>query len=94
MRILLVTSRYPVPAWRGNQVRAIEWLSALSTSDVLLMCPPEGGGGSEPIQAKVAPFSSSPIDRAIGLLRAAASGRPFQEGLYDSGGARRAIAVW
>ncbi|MDX2438728.1 MAG: glycosyltransferase [Acidobacteriota bacterium] len=92
MRILLVTSRYPVPAWRGNQVRAIEWLSALSTSDVLLMCPPEGGGGSEPIQAKVAPFSSSPIDRAIGLLRAAASGRPFQEGLYDGGGARRAIA--
>lgn len=92
MRVVLVTSRYPAPAWRGNQVRAIEWLSALSTDEVHLVCPPAGKGAAEIQSVEVVTLSSSPLARGTGLLRAAASGMPFQEGLYDSAEARRVLA--
>jgi glycosyltransferase involved in cell wall biosynthesis len=92
MRVLLVTSRHPVPPWRGNQVRTTEWLSALSDLDLHLVCPPAGGGMAGAPQARVTNYRLSPVGQAIGLLRAAVSGRPLQEGLYDSGAARRTVA--
>ncbi len=92
MRVLLVASRYPVPAWRGNQVRTMEWLSALSDHDLHLVCPSPGGGIVEARSVGVATWRRSPVGRAIGLLRAAVSGRPLQEGLYDSAAARRLVA--
>jgi glycosyltransferase involved in cell wall biosynthesis len=92
MRVLLVTSRHPVPPWRGNQVRTMEWLSALSDHDLHLVCPSAGGGIAETPPAGVTNYRLSPAGRAIGLLRAAVSGRPLQEGLYDSAAARRTVA--
>jgi glycosyltransferase involved in cell wall biosynthesis len=92
MRVLLVTSRHPVPPWRGNQVRTMEWLSALTDHDVHLVCPAAGGGFAEAPPARVTIYRPAPVGRAIGLLRAAVSGRPLQEGLYDSTAARRTVA--
>jgi len=92
MRVLLVTSRYPVPSWRGNQVRTMEWLSALSGCELLLACPQANGGGAGSFSAGVLFYPLSAAGRAAGLLRTAASGKPLQEGLYDSGGSRRAVA--
>ncbi|MCG6948879.1 MAG: glycosyltransferase [Acidobacteria bacterium] len=91
MRVLLVASRSPVPAWRGNQARTVEWLEALAGHDLALVCP----GTSEPFQvpARVTwmPHSLSPAARSLGLARAAIAGHPLQEGLYDSGAARRVV---
>jgi glycosyltransferase involved in cell wall biosynthesis len=92
MRVLLVTSRYPVPAWRGNQVRTIEWASALYDCEMLVACPRATGADAEALSVEVEFYPLSPGRRAIGLLRAAVSGRPFQEGVYDSTGSRRAVA--
>ncbi len=92
MRVLLVTSRHPVPPWRGNQVRTTEWLAALADHDLQLVCPPASGGIAEAPHTRVATYRLPPVGRAIGLLRAAVSGRPLQEGLYDSGPARRTVA--
>jgi len=92
MRVLLVTSRYPVPSWRGNQVRTMEWLSALSDCDLLLACPQSTGRDAGSFSTEVQFYPLSAAGRAAGLLRAAASGRPLQEGMYDGGRARRAVA--
>jgi glycosyltransferase involved in cell wall biosynthesis len=42
MRVLIVTSRFPLPARRGNQVRTLEWLRALAAEQVALVCPRPG----------------------------------------------------
>jgi len=89
MRVLLVTSRFPLPPWRGNQVRTIEWLQALRGHDLALVCPESPGGSSGGLPADVNQYSPSVASRSAGLLRAAVSGLPLQEGLYDSGIARR-----
>ena len=93
MRVLLVTSRFPLPPWRGNQVRTIEWLEALHGHDLSLVCPQppiRPGGG---LKADVSHYSLSAVSRCTGLLRAAVSGLPLQEGLYDGGTARRAVSA-
>ncbi|MEJ2581952.1 MAG: glycosyltransferase, partial [Acidobacteriota bacterium] len=91
MRVLLVVSRSPVPAWRGNQARTVEWLEALAGHDVGLVCP--GAGESSPVPDRITwmPHRLSPAARSLGLARAAIAGRPLQEGLYDSGSARRVV---
>jgi glycosyltransferase involved in cell wall biosynthesis len=92
MRVLLVTSRHPVPPWRGNQVRTMEWLSALADHDLHLVCPEAGRGIAEAPPARVTTYRLPPVGRVIGLVGAAVSGRPLQEGLYDTGAARRTVA--
>jgi hypothetical protein len=92
MRVLLVTSRFPLPPWRGNQVRTIEWLQALRGHDLALVCPESPGGSSGGLPADVIQYSPSVASRSAGLLRAAVSGLPMQEGLYDSGIARQTVS--
>ncbi len=92
MRVLLITSRFPLPPWRGNQVRTIEWLQALRGHDLALVCPEAPGGSSGGLAADVSHYSPSAVSRGAGLLRAAVSGLPMQEGLYDSGIARRTVS--
>ena len=92
MRVLLITSRYPAPAWRGNQVRTMEWLSALSGCECRLVCPAAVHGVSDLKPVEVESFPLSRIGQGVGLLKAAASGKPFQEGLYDRGEARQLLA--
>ncbi len=89
MRVLLVTSRFPLPPWRGNQVRTIEWLQALCGHDLALMCPESPDGSSGGLAADVSHYSPGVASRSAGVLRAAVSGLPIQEGLYGSGIARR-----
>jgi len=93
MRVLLVTSRFPLPAWRGNQVRTVEWLEALRGHDLGLVCPEPPDRTRGELPAEVSHYSVGAISRCTGLLRAAVSGLPLQEGLYDSGTARRALSA-
>ena len=92
MRVLLVTSRFPLPPWRGNQVRTIEWLQALRGYDLALVCPESPGGSIGGLPADVNIYSPSVASRSAGLLRATVLGLPMQEGLYGSGIARRAVS--
>ena len=92
MRVLLVTSRYPLPARRGNQVRTMEWAGALAENELGLMCPAAGGPPPSLFQFKWMPYRLGTASRASGLLRAAAGGRPLQEGIYDTAAARRIVA--
>ena len=93
MRVLLVTSRFPLPAWRGNQVRTVEWLEALRGHDLGLACPEPPDRTSGELPAEVSHYSLGAISRCTGLLRAAVSGLPLQEGLYDSGTAQRVLSA-
>ncbi len=91
MRILLVTTRFPLPAWRGQQVRTVEWLDALRDHHVALVCP-EGVGASGLNGVDLYSYRSSAVSRVWAALRHAGLGRfPVQEGLYATGAARRAV---
>jgi glycosyltransferase involved in cell wall biosynthesis len=92
MRMLLITSRHPRPAWRGNQVRTVEWIEALAGHDVAVVCPGPAVDAHDPLPADFLPFRLGPAARVAGLLRAAFAGRPLQEGLYASAAGRRAVA--
>ena len=93
MRILLVTSRYPLPPWRGNQVRTVEWLDALGEHDVTLVCPKPETKSPGGIAADLQTFPRGLLPQSKGLLVAGFAGLPLQEGLYDSRAARRAVAA-
>lgn len=92
MRVLLVTSRNPMPAWRGNQVRTVEWLEALTGHQLAVVCPDGGGSPNLSSQISWTPYRLQPATQVVGLCRAALSDRPMQEGLYDTGASRRAVA--
>ena len=88
-RILLVTSRWPWPPWRGNQVRTVQWAEALRDHSLAIVAP---GGEDAPEGAPEMLVHRSPVPaRAVGLLSAVARGRPLQEGLYAPADARRAV---
>lgn len=96
MRVLLVTSRFPLPARRGNQVRTLEWLRALAAEEVALVCPQPG----EPDELQrldhnrlgLWTHGSGPGERSAAIAAAALSGRPLQEGLYATRSARKALS--
>ena len=91
MRVLLVASRYPVPAWRGNQVRTVEWLDALAEHELTLVCPrPAREASLSPGVRSLFDPTAKP-ERGIGLLRALFSSRPLQEGLYDTNRSRSLV---
>ena len=93
MRILLVSSRFPWPAWRGNQLRTVQWLDALAEHDCLLVCPPsadDADPGTHQVAIRHLPATAG---RAVlGVASAILRGRPAQEGFYDSAAARRVVA--
>jgi glycosyltransferase involved in cell wall biosynthesis len=93
MRVVLVSSRYPWPRRRGNQARSLEWLRALAGHELRLLCPAPAGQRSPEEPAGVLCWRSGPPATVRGLLAAAASGRPLQEGLYDCAAARRLVAA-
>ncbi|HVT57693.1 MAG TPA: glycosyltransferase [Thermoanaerobaculia bacterium] len=85
MRILLVTSRYPWPPRRGDQLRAAQMVELLSADhEVTLLAPaPAAGQGPPPPGARVEIYE---MDRGValagGLARAAGRGLPLQSGLF------------
>lgn len=96
LRILIVTSRFPYPSWRGNQVRTSEWLAALKDHQRVVVCPnPDGIDDArrlrdEGIEAVV--YANSNAGRVAGIAGAIAGGNPLQEGLYATSAAKRAVA--
>ncbi len=91
MRILLVTTRFPMPAWRGQQVRTVEWMEALRDHSLALVCP-EGDGAQELEGIDLHTYGSPAHSRMWAALRHSGIGSlPVQEGLYASGAARRAV---
>ena len=93
MRVLLITSRSPVPVWRGNQARTAEWLSALADHELALVCPSFGAQPPPSLLVEWLTYRLGVAPRAAGFVRAAATGRPLQEGLYDTGAGRRTVAL-
>jgi glycosyltransferase involved in cell wall biosynthesis len=92
MRVLLISSRYPLPPWRGNQVRTVQWLEALSQDEVRLVSPAASKRRLTGRPPSVSCISVSNAGRLRGLVRAVLLGRPLQEALYDAAGARRTVA--
>ncbi len=93
MKILLVSSRYPLPPWRGNQLRTLQWLDALDDHERLLVCPNgDDGSASVPTGVRLVALPGGGFGAAGGLVAALFRGRPAQEGIYGTAGARKALA--
>jgi glycosyltransferase involved in cell wall biosynthesis len=92
MRVALISSRYPFPPWRGNQVRTVEWIEALSQHRLDIICPRPDGEALRDVAAGFHHYPLGLVSRAGSLLRAAVAGRPLQEGLFESGPARRFVS--
>ncbi len=93
MKLLLVSSRYPWPPWRGNQLRTIQWLDALQGHERLLICPPaddaaDPAGGD--VELRLLPGIGAAS--AIGVGTAVLAGRPAQEGLYATAAGKKLVA--
>ncbi len=93
MKLLLVSSRFPWPPWRGNQLRTVQWIGALAEHDHLLLCPPaDDMTGVALCDAEFRDLPTSVAAKAFGMAAAILRGRPAQEGLYDSSSSRKAVA--
>lgn len=94
MRLLLVTSRFPLPPWRGNQVRTIQWLEALAEHHVEVVCPAgEQNQDLSGLSAAVHTYDVGRVPQVMGVFSAGVRGLPFQEGLYDVPAAARALGA-
>ncbi len=96
MRILLVTSRFPLPPWRGNQVRTLQWLRALEEHELTVIAPwPGQASPAERLRleygASVVTYRLGPAASAFGAAGALMAGRPVQEGLFHGGAGRAAV---
>jgi hypothetical protein len=87
MKILLVTSRYPWPPRRGDQMRAVQMLDFLADEhEVTLLAP--APGSDQPAPAEGAPYQVElyrPGGGAAflaGMARAVAKRLPLQTGLF------------
>jgi len=90
--VLMITTRFPYPPWRGQQVRTAEWLAALRGRRLGLVTPVSADGGADvPEGIELFTHRASLAERGAGLVTAAMSGRPLQEGPYDHRSARRAV---
>jgi glycosyltransferase involved in cell wall biosynthesis len=95
MRVLIVTSRFPLPAWRGNQVRTVEWLKALEGCRRAVVCPEPVDRGAvaelETMCEVAYPLRLRFLDRIPAAATALTAGLPVQEGIYRTVGALRAV---
>jgi glycosyltransferase involved in cell wall biosynthesis len=86
MKILLVTSRYPWPPRRGDQMRAVQLLDALSGEHELTLLAPEPAAGqaSPPSDTPYRVELYRPRRAALlaGLARALARRLPLQAALF------------
>jgi glycosyltransferase involved in cell wall biosynthesis len=95
MRVLLITSRFPVPRRRGNQVRTGEWLAALRDCQLGLVAPAPRRRATltDPSLHRVTTFLYPPglLAPPLGAVAALLRRRPVQEGLYATAAAHRAL---
>ena len=102
MKILLVTCRYPWPARRGDQMRAVQFLEALSVRHELhLLTPPPDGAtqvGAAPGAESMTETSGVEVEiydpgrPALQAVRGALAGQPVQAGLFQSPDLERRVA--
>lgn len=91
MKILLVTCRYPWPARRGDQMRAVQFLRALRGHEVCLLTPAATDGGMEPPEG-VRVETYDPGSGSLGALGSALSGGPLQSGIFLSSDLKKKAA--
>lgn len=98
MRILLVVSRYPWPARRGDQLRTVQTLESLREEHRITLLAPEPGPESEAPPSQLAEGVRQVLyrprslpGRMLGVARAFFLGLPLQCGLYDSPDLRRKV---
>ncbi|HYO16058.1 MAG TPA: glycosyltransferase family 4 protein [Thermoanaerobaculia bacterium] len=96
MRILLVTSRYPWPPRRGDQIRAVQMLDFLSGEHEVTLLTPVPGKGQAPPPENL-PYRIElyqPGGRATlfsGMARSVVKNQPLQSGLFYGADLRRKI---
>ena len=87
MKILLVTSRYPWPPRRGDQMRAVQMLDFLASEHEVTLLTPEPGPGQPPPPAG-APYKvelyrpTRGATSLFGMGRVLARNLPLQSGLF------------
>jgi len=94
--MLLVTSRFPLPPWRGNQVRTVQWLRALGGHRIAVVAPePEDRSLEDEIRAEhgveIFTYRAGGAGALLGAAGALVGGRPLQEGLFHLSSARSAL---
>jgi polysaccharide biosynthesis protein PslH len=96
LEILLVTSRYPWPARRGDQIRTRQTLELLAPEHRVTLLTPRPAGGQPPLR----PFSGLEVltyrpgagpAKWLGVAGAAVRGLPLQSGLFVSSDLRRQL---
>lgn len=96
MRVLLVTSRYPWPARRGDQLRAVQHLEHLAPRhEVTLLTPEPPSGqvapGKPPAGTVIHTYRVRRREVLTGLWRVVGRGLPFQNALFSSTELRRKL---
>ena len=74
MNVLLMSSRFPWPAYSGDRLRATVWLDALADANVALVAPP----GNAPRPIRFYPARRSLANGAGALLRTMTGRVPWQ----------------
>jgi glycosyltransferase involved in cell wall biosynthesis len=98
VKLLLVTSRYPWPPRRGDQIRSTQLLDFWrGEHEVTLLTPePETGSPESPVPI-VTYRPRRGLGKILGVGRALVAGRPLQNGLFESadlGRRLRELAPW
>jgi transposase len=98
MRIVLVSTRFPLPAWRGQQARTMEWLQALGKDKLICVCPRPGTVGlvDDPAleNIRIVTYETGFFGRIDAVVTGCVLGSmPLQEGLYATRAARVALRV-
>ncbi len=86
MKILLVTSRYPWPPRRGDQMRALQMLDFLSAEHELTLLTPAPGKDQPPVAEglpyRVELYQPGGFALLPGMVRALVKRLPLQTGLF------------
>ncbi|MCK5379722.1 MAG: glycosyltransferase [Acidobacteria bacterium] len=91
-----MTTRFPLPAWRGQQVRAVEWLKALGDHRLICVCsrPETADSAQNPGlgQVRFVTYEDSKLGRVGAALTGSGLGpMPLQEGMYATRAAKAAV---
>jgi glycosyltransferase involved in cell wall biosynthesis len=96
VRILFVTTRYPWPATRGNQLRTTQWIDWLATRHTVTLVTPKPRQSAPPPTVpglEIHRLRRSAAEVAWSVARALAGSVPLQAGLYRSRELHRLLPV-
>lgn len=100
MRILFLTPRFPLPAVKGDKLRAWQFIRLLSEAHEVVLLSYVASEEERARLHDVAAFcelETIPFRkpaRTAGMFRAMAMRRPFQAALYESSTMREAVRKW